>query len=107
MATRKKSGLGNKKFRSVSNPLYEVHANPNSKNGLKSPTHLLYKSEDKNSYSLRNTNTLISIVGLKITITTPDVHTCVSYIITKCNCHPSVTQKRDHLQVDVLAMKKL
>ena len=63
----RKSRLGNKKYRSVSKPLYGIHANPNSINGLKSPRHLLYKSSNKNKYPLRNTSTLITIVGWKST----------------------------------------
>ena len=64
---QRKSRLGNKKFRSVSKPLYGIYADPNSNNGLKSPQHLLYKSEDKNKYPLMNTSTSIPIVGWKIT----------------------------------------
>ena len=70
---KRKLRLGNKKFRSVSKPLYGVHAKFNSKNGLKSTRYLLYKSKNKNNYPLRNTNTSIPIVGWKITIIVPDV----------------------------------
>ena len=60
---KRKSRPGNKKFRSVSKPLYEVHANFNNKNGLKSLRHLSYKIKDKNKYPLRNTSTSLLIVG--------------------------------------------
>ena len=58
---KRKSRLGNKKFRSVCKPLYGITADPNINNGLKSPRHLLYKSKDRNKYSLRNTSTLFPI----------------------------------------------
>ena len=64
---KRKSRLGNKKFRSVGKPLYWIHANPNSNNGLKSPQHLLYKSKDKKKCPFRKTSTMIPIVGWKIT----------------------------------------
>ena len=64
---KRKSYLRNKKFRSVSKPLYGIPADPNSKNGLKSPQNLLYKSKEKNKYPLMNTSTSISIVDWKIT----------------------------------------
>ena len=60
---KRKSRLGNKKFRSVIKPLYLIHTDPNSNNGSKSPQHLLYKSKDKNKYSIMNTSTSIPIVG--------------------------------------------
>ena len=90
----------------MSKPLYGVHANPNSKNSLKSTRHLLYKSKDKNDYPLRNANTLIQIVGQKITIIVPDVHACISYPITRMESL-SLYHKKDHLQIHVLAVKKL
>ena len=64
---KRKSRLGNKKFRSVCKPLYGITADLNSNNGLKSPTHLLYKSEDRNKYTPRNTSTLLPIISWKIT----------------------------------------
>ena len=103
---KRKSRLGNKIFKSVSKPLYGVHANPNSKNGLNLPRHLLYKSKDKNDYPLRNMNTSIPIVGWNIKITVLDVHPCISYIITNMESLSFVTKKK-HLQVYVLSIKKL
>ena len=103
---KRKSRLGDKKFRSVSKLLYGVHANLNSKNGLKSTRPLLYKSKDKNDYPLRNTNTPIPIVGRKITIIVSDVHACISYIITRMESL-SLCHRKDHLQIDVLSVKKL
>ena len=64
---QRKSRLGNNKFKSVSKPLYGLTADPNSNNVLKSPRHLLYKSENTNKYQLMNTSTSIPIVGWKIT----------------------------------------
>ena len=102
----------------------------------KSPRHLLYKSKIKNKYTLRNTSTSIPTVGWKITkkqlhiiddtsipgrsphcgfnhrllficeITVPDVHDCVSYIITRMES-PTLCHKKYHLQLDVLSVKKL
>ena len=83
----------------MSKPLYGVHPNPNIKNGLKSTQHLLYKSKDKNDYPLRNTNTSIPIV-------VPEVHACISYIITRIELL-SLCHKKDHLQIDGLSVKKL
>ena len=157
---KRKSRLGNKKFRSVSKPLYGIIADFNSNHGLKPLQHLLYKSDDKDKYPLRNTSTLIPIVGWKITkkqlhiisdisipdcfphcgfshrfelntdspsisdkdklllhslierllficeITVPDVHACVSFIITRMES-PSLCHKNGHLQIDVLLVKKL
>ena len=82
-SNKRKSRLGNMKFRSVSKLLYDVHVNPNSKNGSKSRRPLLYKSKDKNDYPLRTTNTFILIVDWKVTIIVADVHACISYIITR------------------------
>ena len=62
----RKARLGNKKFRIVSKPLYEITTNPNSNNGLKPTRHLFYKSKDKNKYSVINTSTSNPIVGWKI-----------------------------------------
>ena len=39
-------------------------------------------------------------------ITVPDVHACVSYIITRIES-PSICHKNDHLQEDILSVKKL
>ena len=39
-------------------------------------------------------------------ITVPDVHACVSYIITRM-VSPSICHKNDQLQVDVISVKKL
>ena len=64
---KRKSRLGNKKFRSVSKPLCKITVDPNSNNSLKSPQHLSYKSKDKNKYPLMDTSTFIPIVGWKIT----------------------------------------
>ena len=84
-----------------------MHLNPNSKkNDLQSTQHLLYKSKDKNNYPLKNTNTSIPIVGRKITVIVPDIHACISYIITRMES-PSLCHKKDHLQIDVLSVKKL
>ena len=58
---KRKSRLGNKKFRSMYKLLYGITADPNSTNGLKSPRHLFYKGEDRNKYPLRNTSTLFPI----------------------------------------------
>ena len=57
----RKSRLGNKKFRSVCKPLYEITADPNIIIGLKSPRHLLYKSKDRNKYPIKNASRLIPI----------------------------------------------
>ena len=57
-------------------------------------------------YPLRNANTSIPIVGPKITIIVPDVHVCISYIITRMESS-SLCHKKDHLQIDVLLVKKL
>ena len=51
----------NKKFRSVCKPLYGITTNPNINNDLKSPRHLLYKSKLRNKCPLRNTSTLFQI----------------------------------------------
>ena len=156
---RRKSRLGNKKFRSVCKPLYWMTTDSNINNSLKSPRHLLYKSKDRNKYQLRNTSTLFPI-SWKFTkeqlriirdisipdclpyygfnhrfelktdlpsipdkdkwllyslierllfiseITVPDLHACVSYIITRMES-PSICHKNGHLQVDVLSVKKL
>ena len=58
---KRKSRVENKKFRSVHRLLYGITADPNISNGLKSPRHLLYKSEDRNKCPLRNTSTLFPI----------------------------------------------
>ena len=63
---KRKSLLENKKFRSVSKPLYGVSADPNSNNGIKPPRHLLYKDEEKNNYPLMDTSTSIPKVSWKI-----------------------------------------
>ena len=39
-------------------------------------------------------------------ITAPDVHDCVSYIITRMES-PTICHKNGHLQVDVLLVKKI
>ena len=64
---KRKSRLGNKKFRSVYKLLYGLTVDPNSNNSLKPPRHLLCKSKGKNKYTLRNTSTLFPIISWKIT----------------------------------------
>ena len=64
---KRKSCLGNNKFRSMSKPLYGISADHNNNNGLKPQRHLLYKSEDKNKYPLMDTSTSIPIVCWKTT----------------------------------------
>ena len=64
---KRKSHLENKKFRSVSKPLYGVLVDPNSNNDIKPPQHLLYKNEDKNNYPLMDTGASVPIVVWKLT----------------------------------------
>ena len=64
---KRKSPLENKKFRSMSKPLYGISVDSNSNNGLKPPQYLLYKNKDKNKYPLMDTSTSIPIVSWKIT----------------------------------------
>ena len=134
---KKESRLENKKFRSVSKPLYEVSVDPSSDEDNVPQRRLLYTNEDKKNYPLMDNGVSIPIVAWKLTknrshiisdvsisgclqhsgfrqrfklnadspsmsakdigllyrlikrllfiskITRPDVHACVSYIITK------------------------
>ena len=64
---KRKSRLENKKFGSVSKPLYRVSIDPNSNNDIIPQRHLLYKNEDKKNYSLMDNGTSIPIVSWMIT----------------------------------------
>ena len=58
---KRKSRLENKKFRSMCKPLYGITTDPDINNGLKSLRYLLYKSDDRNKFPLKNTSTLYLI----------------------------------------------
>ena len=62
---KKKSCQENKKFRSVSKPLYGVSVDPNSDEGIIPQQHQLYKNVDKKIYSLMDTGTFMSLVSWK------------------------------------------
>ena len=67
ISNKNKSRQQNKKFRSVSNPLYGIYVGSSSDDDNVPQRRLLYTNEDKNNHQLMDTGTSISIIAWKLT----------------------------------------
>ena len=63
---KKKSSLENKKFKSVSKPIYEISVDPSGDKGNIPQQHLVYTNKDKKNYPLVDTGTSVPIVSWKL-----------------------------------------